>query len=265
MSGSVYAQYYGVSQTIVGQWSAGVQVGSNYLRGDVPTLLPALQGGVYAQHSFTQSLDLKLMFEVGQTTGLSTTPNSGFLLNSALNGETNPDFGYDSTQSVYDNFAMTHFMLSGVIKVNLNRLIQPQADGWDVYLLGGLGMMLYETRIDAYNESAGTRYDYSQLEGSDPVQIRNQLQTLRDGTYETAAQQDFLNTTRLLNRTLRSNAIVGAGLRVRLGDKVGLGLEGRYHLIADDLLDGQQWTDNNEASSTSDHLITAGLTLDYIF
>jgi hypothetical protein len=259
------AQYYGVRQTIVGQWAAGIQVGNHYLLGDVPQLFPAMQGGIYLQNSFSQALDLKVMVEGGLSTGQGTDPSHGFFFNSALNGEANPDFAYDTLQQVFYNYQLRHGVLSGVLKLNLNRLIRPDLDTWDLYLLGGLGFLMYETKTDAFKEGEGAIYDYSQITGTDPVQIRQQITELRDGTYETYTQQDLLNSTRLGNRILRVNAIGGMGFRVRLAEKIGLGLEARYHLIADDLLDGQQWTEDNVVSEDNDHLITGGITLDYIF
>ncbi|MEL6591309.1 MAG: hypothetical protein AAFQ68_14565 [Bacteroidota bacterium] len=260
------AQYYGVSPSVVGEWAVGAEIGTNYLLGDVPQILPGYQLGIYAQNSFSRNMDLKIMIGGGLSQGLSTTPSMGFRNNTALNGEQDSVYFYDSTQQVYHNYQMQHFAVSGAVKFNLNRAFSSNGgDNWDLYLTLGLNLMLYETRVNTYNESTFEIYDYSQITATDPAEVRAQLTELLDGTYETLAQQDLLNDTRLGNRVFRSSAFGGLGFRIRVGDHVGIGLEGRYHLITDDLLDGQQWTDDNQASVTSDALMTGGLTLDYIF
>ena len=50
-----------------------------------------------------------------------------------------------------------------------------------------------------------------------------------------------------------------------LGDMVGLGVEGRFLPIRDDLLDGQRWTENNEDSGDNDQLVSISLLVDITF
>ncbi|MEM6346111.1 MAG: hypothetical protein AAF927_19640 [Bacteroidota bacterium] len=265
-SAQMQAQYYGVSPSVVGEWAVGLQLGSNYMRGDVSQVLPGYEIGVYAQNSFSRTIDLKILIGGGLAQGLGTTASNSFLNNSALNGEQDSVYFYDSTQMVFHNYQMQHFSVSGALKFNLNRLISPNSgDSWDLFLMAGLNFMLYETRINAYNESTFETYDYSQITASDPLEVRNQLNEILDGTYETLAQQDRLNNTQLGNRTFRSSFLGGLGFRIRATEHVAIGLEGRYNFLLDDLVDGQQWEEGNTASLSNDHLITAGLTLDYIF
>ncbi|MFK7922180.1 MAG: hypothetical protein AB8H47_09495 [Bacteroidia bacterium] len=260
------AQYYGVNPSVVGEWAVGLQLGSNYLRGDVPQVLPGYEIGVYAQNAFSRTMDLKIMIGGGISQGLGTEQSGGFRNNTALNGVQDSVYFYDSTQQIFHNYQTQHFSLSGAIKINLNRLLAPNSgDSWDLYLMAGLNFMLYETRLNVYNESTFETYDYTQITASDPVELRSQLNEILDGTYETLAQQDVLNNTQIGNRTFRSCFLGGAGFRIRATDHFAIGLEGRYHFILDDLLDGQQWNDDNSASIDNDHMITAGLTLDYIF
>lgn len=266
LSLQVQAQYYGVNPSVVGEWAVGLQLGSNYLRGDVPQVLPGYEIGVYAQNSFSRTMDLKIMIGGGLAQGLGTERSGGFRSNTALNGVQDSVYFYDSTQQVFHNYQMQHFSLSGVIKINLNRLIAPNSgESWDLYLMAGLNFMLYETRLNVYNESTFETYDYTQITASDPVELRSQLNEILDGTYETLAQQDILNDTQIGNRSFRSCFLSGIGFRIRATEHFAIGLEGRYHFILDDLLDGQQWNNDNTNSLNNDHLITAGLTLDYIF
>ncbi len=265
-SAQAQAQYYGVSPSVVGEWAVGLQLGSNYLRGDVNQVLPGYEIGLYAQNSFSRTMDLKIMLGGGLMQGLGTTASNSFLNNSALNGEQDSVYFYDSTQMVFHNYQMQHFSASGAIKFNLNRLISPNSgDNWDLFFMAGLNFMLYETRINVYNESTFELYDYSQITATDPLEVRTQLNELLDGTYETLAQQDRLNTTQIGNRTFRSSFLAGFGFRIRATEHFAIGLEGRYNFLLDDLIDGQQWEEGNTTSFDNDHLITAGLTLDYIF
>ncbi|MEL7533282.1 MAG: hypothetical protein AAFN10_18360 [Bacteroidota bacterium] len=265
-SGQLQAQYYGVSPSVVGEWAVGLQLGSNYLQGDVSQVLPGYEIGVYAQNSFSRTMDLKIMIGGGLAQGLGTSSSNSFLNNSALNGEQDSVYFYDSTQMVFHNYQMQHFSASAAIKFNINRLISPNSgDSWDLFLMAGLNFMLYETRLNVYNESTFETYDYSQITASDPIEVRTQLNEILDGTYETLAQQDRLNNTQIGNRTFRSSFLAGFGFRIRATEHVAIGLEGRYNFLLDDLVDGQQWEEGNTASFDNDHLITAGLTLDYIF
>jgi len=266
LSSQLQAQYYGVNPSVVGEWAVGLQIGSNYMRGDVSQVLPGYEIGVYAQNSFSRTMDLKIMIGGGLVQGLGTTRSNSFFNNSALNGEQDSLYFYDSTQQIFHNFQMQHFSVSGALKINLNRLVAPNGgDSWDLYLMAGLNFMLYETRINVYNESTFETYDYTQISATDPVEVRSQLNELLDGTYETLAQQDRLNNTQIGNRTFRSSFLGGLGFRIRATDHVAIGLEGRYNFLLDDLVDGQQWDEDNVSSFDNDHLITAGLTIDYIF
>ena len=265
------AQYFGVEEPIVGKWAIGIQLGVTNLNSDIPADAPGLDGSLYAQYSVSRVLDVKLQLGGGQASGMATTPVSwpGFIYNSALNGGANPDFAYDSTQQVFHNYYMQYLQFGGILKLNINRLIAPQkGETWDVYLLAGVGGFLYDTKVNAYDENAGSLYDYSGISTSGtPQEIRAQLGELLDQTYETQAQRDFLNQRSFGNYMLTTSFLTGAGFRIRASDHFAIGLEAQYTFISDDLVDGQQWTDDaeNPQSLNNDKMAALRLTLDYIF
>jgi hypothetical protein len=114
-------------------------------------------------------------------------------------------------------------------------------------------------------DANGEAYNFAGITETSPDKVRSILVDMLDGTYETFAQQDVVNKTGFGQYGLSGLFTGGAGFRFKLSDKIAVGLEGRVGLVSDDLLDGQQWNDDNTLSSNNDMPVSGTLTLEYIF
>ncbi|RMG27989.1 MAG: hypothetical protein D6730_06045 [Bacteroidetes bacterium] len=258
------AQYYGV-QPQSETWSLGLKVGNAMIKGEVQPEFPSYQVGLYGQKSLGRAVDVRLQVQGGFIYGLNGTPSAGFMNNPAWNGTNNPLAAYDSLDMVYDNFRMEFYDLSFLFKLNLNRLGAYGGEGWDLYALAGVGAMLYQTKVDAYNAATADRYRFEGIAANDPRQTRQKLRELLDGEYETLAEQDYYNSSHLGKYTVNTLFTLGGGIKFMLGTHLALGLEGRYNFIGDDLLDGQQWQDSQNITPEADRLLSASLLLEYVF
>lgn len=257
---SIAQQYYGVDNTDESLWSVGLLAGVSTLQGDVQAVLPGYQGGLFVQKKISNVFDLRVNIQGGLTTGQDLDRSGGFMNNSALNGEYNPEFQYDTTSQVFFNYQMEYYELAILMKINLNRLFSPSgSESWDLYALAGVGALGYQTKINGYDEAAGMLYPYESITKSDPETIRSILNDIQDDTYETPAQRDIQNSTRVGNLILNTSFHLGGGFSFSVSPRLGLGLEGRYTFVGSDLLDGQQWTINNQPSPDNDRLISAGI------
>lgn len=261
-----FGQYYGMENTSPQNWTIGLSGGAGYLLGDVMTDLPGYQGGGYLQKNVSRVLNFRIQYHYGNNSGLNLTPSRDFRFNSALNGLQDSVHFYDSTQQVFHNYKMNYQELSFLFKLNLNRMfVSEGAENWDLYALAGVGIFLYQTRIDVYDDTEGTVYSYDNISLDDPITTELDLKEMLDGNYETPGQQDLLNSARIGAWTRKTSFVLGGGIRIKLSEVVALGLEGRMMFISDDLLDGQQWTEENLQSPDNDRIVNAGLTLDFSF
>lgn len=266
----LFAQYYGVEKLLEERWSVGVNLGVSTLNADVESRGPGLQLGIYGQKTVSRVLDFRLQLFAGRIWGLDTEPTTGYANNWVWNGDANSDIDYtqDSVGAtpVYMNYQMTYFEAAALFKFNINRLFSPVGtENWDLYLLGGGGVFLYRTQVDAYNDAGGSIYDFSQISSSGADNIRNELKSILDGDYESSAQQDIVNKSGIGKYALNTPLQVGLGFKVLLADHYDIGVEARYLFINDDLLDGQRWNYDNTESINTDRPMSLSLILGYTF
>lgn len=269
LAGNLQAQYYGVRSEASHAPSLGLTLGASAVRGDVAMSLPgSFELGLTAQKPLGRAFDFRVQLFSGRSLGIDTEASSGIRFNTALNGECTgcqPFVAYDTVNArVFHNFMMRYHNLSFQIKINFNRLFSAEGgENWEIYAFGGLGTMLYFSRMDALDASNQV-YDYSGISGDDPIEIRNALASLRDGTFESKAYQDYLSKNGIGNFAFSTLYSTGAGLRMKTGEKTAVGLELRYHFTRDDLLDGQQWDNNNRLTGDTDRLVGAGMNFSYL-
>lgn len=263
------AQYYGVEKDREERWVVGLSAGSGIVQGDVSSQLKGLQIGVFGQKSINSVLDVRLHLYTGQSFGLETTPTLGYIGNTAWNGVNDVQATYVDTAGnaispLYLNYKMQYYEANLLFKLNLNRVFtQSSIDNWDLYIFAGLSAFFYNTRIDALN--GNTPYNFLQISATDESGVKDALLDLLDGSYETQAQQDFLNKSGIGSFAFLTPLVAGFGYKIMLGEVVGVGIEGRFLPIRDDLLDGQRWTDTNEDSGDNDQLVSVSLLVDFTF
>ncbi|MDX1907776.1 MAG: hypothetical protein SF053_12135 [Bacteroidia bacterium] len=262
----VFAQYYGVPVRMESRWSVGLQAGTLLMRTDVPQRAPGVQAGVWGGKNINRVLDLRLSIGYGTAQGLDLTPSSGFLLNTAYNGIAHPELGYDSADQVFHNFLYQGISADIGLALNLNRVfVTSGSEEWDLYVLAATGPQLYQTYINAINEGQNQRYDFGSVPTGDPVATREALLAQLDDTYETTGHRDPVNTTRFGPWAVNTTFTAGAGCRFYLREHLVAGVEGRTTWVADDLLDGREWLEDNRPSPETDRLFTICLLAGYRF
>jgi len=235
-----FAQYYGsASSGPEGSWSIGLILAGTQVDGDVQAVIPGIGGGIFAQKTITRVLDMRIMYQQGLNRGQGLTPSNGFGSNPALNGTYNSDFFYDSSSLVYHNYRLRSQDLTAQFKLNINRMFSAEGgEDLDVYVTAGVGIQLYQTFVDAFDELNQKVYDYSAVPQDDPFETRLAIQNLSDGTYETWGERDLLNDRTIGNNLVNTVFTLGGGIRYQLSSPIAIGLDFSYLFTGDDLLDG---------------------------
>ncbi|MEL6673779.1 MAG: hypothetical protein AAFR61_16355 [Bacteroidota bacterium] len=257
------AQYYGVSEGGGRDWAVGLNLGLNTVQGDVDPDGPGYQAGLTLTRRMSPAFDIQFMLQGGRSQGLNLQRRTGILNNSAYFNFEDSTFIYPLDSGVYHNFRMQFYDGSVFAKINLNRLGGSGSENWDAFVGLGLGLFFYRTFVNVYNEAEDATYAYDSITGTSSLDIKAQLQAIMDNTYETPGQRDFVNGNQLGQYAFTTSVSLIGGFRIKLSDRLHLGLNGRMIFVGDDLLDGQQWTEENGLSATRDKLGSAFLTLDF--
>lgn len=238
-------------------WQIGVNAGMIRATSDVRSDM-GYGAGATVRKGLGSTLSLRLQYTHGYAFGQDWTPSNAVKNNAGINGTIDPDVDYfdEFNQSglVFHNFRteFDEISLEGLWSLK-NILFHKRKPMFSPYLAVGVGLTMFETRINQLDELAQT-YDYTTVGQSTDVGQRenqlNQLQTLRDNTYESKAAVDG-STYGHNDRSLEPNLSFGAGLGFRLGRKWELTLEHRIILMRNDLFDGQQWQEPITPSANS--------------
>ncbi len=266
--GYLFAQpYYGVKQASSG-WSIGLATGLMQVVGDISPDGPGYAGNLIIQRTLSRVMDSRFDIGGGVAYGISTIPFYGYANNSAWNGEYYPTFAYPDGGFIYPNFKMEELHASMMLKWNINRLISKTAtDAWDVYLMGGFGAFFYNSRVNLYNATSRSIYDYSQITPGDAAEVRAALHRLMDDSYDVYAENDGATkpVLRPLGMILNPAIPVGGGFYHRVSSTFGIGIEVQITFMEDDLLDGQRWRGDNQPSATKDKVGRAMILMGYHF
>ncbi len=242
-------------------WTVGAELGLSPVDGDVKPAFPSLGLSLWGQRALGAMADLRLCLWAGQSLGQDLEPQRNVRFNSALNQRRDGNLFYPDHALVYHNYRMRALSTRLRFQFNLSPLWRDQAR-WNPYLHSGVGLLLYATRIDAIDEQAGQIYDYTSLTPEkDARSTRQRLDQLRDGSYETLAEQEGLGQQRTGDGTLTVVFEVGAGVSYRLRGPWQLAVDLGYLITGSNLLDGQQWLPDNQPSPDSDHLLILTLGL----
>ena len=251
-------------------WSIGVKGGLAYVAGDVKAQ-PGAGFGLDVRKALGHAFSLRLQAGLGQAHGLNYQPTYGYRnhLGNPWNevyyqGGVNQITQTESPPPVFYNFRMRYadVALQGVVNLN-NINFYKEQNQWNIYAAAGIGMMAYNTKIDAGSGQAGAvdPYDFSSIPNlpgnNTPIQIGgrrealNALKSTLDGDYETPGEGHKDETALSLsgdNYVVNPVITVGMGIRYRLGRRVELELEHRIAWTNDDLLDAQRWQENGGGS-----------------
>jgi large repetitive protein len=216
-------------------WGAGLTLGKN---------LAYRPGGLL-------SFDLRGRLLFTRSYGRDWRRSTGLANNLALNGSTSPTRNYlidlssplDSS-FVYANHrtGMGELGLEGVLTFNRLR----ERTGVVFSLFGGIGLNVFRTRIDQLDAN-NQRYNYLNVSTNGRANALANLSALRDGTYE--SRGDGLTADGIAARFMPG---AGVELGYQVAPRFVIGVGHKITFSRTDILDGQRWTNDNEATLRND-------------
>ncbi len=245
---STITESQNISNRTRGYWTLGINGGWAYQSSDVSSefngygLGLTLAKNLYYRPNHLLNFDLRGRFLYANMYGLDDEKHTGISNNTALNGTKSLD--YSNLGYVYQNYntKLGELSLEGVIAFNKMR----EKHNWELSLYGGLGLDLYQTKIDQFNNRNQTTYedDYKNLEGSSGIKstLKNDI---LDQDYETLADgQDNLSANFMPS--------LGFDLNYWFTPRFALGIGHRVTFSQTDDIDGSQWESNNSLSGNED-------------
>lgn len=220
------------------QWELGIKGGLFNVSGDVKAL-PSWGAGLHVRKAvgYVFSIRGELGYNVGK--GLNYRP--GYAGNHLQYGSYVT--ANNSSSPVFHNFRSTIIdgSIQGVVTLN-NLRFHKAKTGFNFYLFGGIGGLIWDTKLDLENNSGiynypsvGGPYDYSNRKD-----IRKELKDMLDGDYETDAPLNG-DEAKLFDRPFKPTLVFGAGMQFKLSDRVSLALENKVTYVKTDLIDGIQF------------------------
>ncbi len=230
------------------QWEIGVKGGTFAIAGDVRTSFPGFGVGLHARKALGYVFSIRAEAGYGLGKGLNYTKSNSYLYNTPwqpylVGGAAVNPVIYNYKTSVYD------FSVQGIVTLGNIRFHRAKT-AFNIYGFGGIGGMIYDTRIDALDAN-GQPYNFNLIQNggySDRKELRRAVRDLLDGDYESKGEEDPLKP-KVFGNPFRPLLVVGAGMQFKLNKKLSLSLENRYNIpMQTDLLDGLQWQAYTAAS-----------------
>jgi outer membrane protein OmpA-like peptidoglycan-associated protein len=229
------------------QWELGIKLGAFSVAGDVRSRFPGFGGALHVRKALGYVFSLRGEVGVGMTKGMNFQPSVNYKKNTPWN--TN----YPDGRRIFYNYKTTiwDLDLQGVVTLNNVRFHKAKT-GFNVYAFGGIGAMIYDTKIDALND-AGQPYNFNTALAifdastnpyKDRKKIRKEIKNIVDGKYESQGELDK-SQPQLFGEPFKPNINVGLGVQFKLNKKLSLALEDKFTIVKTDLLDGQQWQEND--------------------
>jgi outer membrane protein OmpA-like peptidoglycan-associated protein len=233
------------------QWELGLQVGTFGISGDVRNRFPGLGAALHVRKALGYVFSLRGQLGFGTTKGLNFQPSTFFGKNDAWTNN-----GYVAgVDKVFYNYKTNVYDLSlqGVFTLT-NIRFHKSKSSFNIYAFGGVGGMIYDTKIDAMKGNTSYAADFAAIVAKygatadgfgykNRKDIKSDLKDVLDGDYETQGQTDA-SQPKLFKKPFRFIANVGAGVQFKLNKKFSLAIEDKLTIPKTDLLDGQQWQEN---------------------
>jgi hypothetical protein len=238
-------------------WEVGVKVGAPTISGDVSSNFPTFGWGIHVRKALGYMLSLRAEFVNGTATGLNWQEAQNYMKNPAWRdngyvGNTVTPSGdrLPAIDKVFYNY-QTKFSDVGLQAVfNFSNIkFHSAKTKVGLYVLAGVGMTWYNTKVNALNGTSGNYASafnsISNIKYDNRKDIKKALKNILDDSYETAAQS---NDDR--DGKSRWTGTLGAGISYRISRRLNIALEDRITFMRDDLLDGQQWTEHPHGDAT---------------
>lgn len=240
-------------------WEIGVKGGAFSLASDVRSRFPGLGVALHVRKALGYVFSLRAQAGFGTTRGLNFAPSIYYSKNPAW---TQNGYNPNIPQRIFYNYKTNVYEGSLQAVVTLNNIrFHKSKTGINFYAFGGVGGMVYDTKVDAL-KADGTSYaaDFQAIYNkyaADPdgfkyknrKKIKNELKDLLDGKYETQAETDPLQP--IINKPFRPLFNIGGGMQIKLSKMLSLAIEDQFSTVKTDLLDGQQWQENGPGTATA--------------
>lgn len=259
-------------------YSIGIKGGLSAVSGDV-TMQPGWDAGITLRKAIGHVFSLRADANVGVMRGLNYQASQGYYKHDGYNNPWAANYRTlegGNPVPVYYNFRNSFFDLGVQGIVNLNNINFYKRDvKWNLYALGGVGVMGYRVTTDAlngnnpytsaqfataYGLTQGLQNDVIFAFGKERAAVRDELQSVFDGTYESLGEQS--TDARGVNigkddanakKYYQINPLISAGMGVRykINRRIDVELEHRISWTGDDLLDGSRWQEWGGFGTTS--------------
>lgn len=248
-------------------WEVGVGGGLYNISGDVPSLMLWQKGGygfhAHVRKSLGYVMSVRAQYIYGVGKGLQWQPSTGYEYNPAWNGQNwggGAGSGYNAggvNRPVFYNYKTESHQFNIDLMASTNNIKFHKAHtGVSFYAFAGVGALAYQTWVNSLDNNYNA-YDYSAIiakygannfQYSDRKNIRKDLQSLMDDSYETDAETTAKNRRPGIfdKKTLDFVASFGVGAQFRISKRVNISIEDRFTTTVgsnDDLLDGQRWAE----------------------
>lgn len=238
------------------EWEIGVKGGYTNGFTSVHNWGPTGGFGIHIRKALGYLFSIRAEYDWIRLRGLNWQYSQSYGRNySLIQPELFPGLANGSYNPIFYNYRSTVHELSfqGVFTIN-NINFHKAKIGWNAYLFGGPGLMTYGT---LYKQDDSYLAGYNNVIAQFPVMdyshrkdIRNALKNVLTGNWNHIAERPSTTAT-LGGVPLTVVGVVGAGIQVKLTDKVNIALEDKFTFTATNLLDGQQWQNNWTPGATN--------------
>jgi outer membrane protein OmpA-like peptidoglycan-associated protein len=234
------------------QWEIGVKGGLFNVSGDVRSKLFSPGVGIHVRKALGYVFSLRGEYTLGFAKGLNFSPSKSYTKNRAWATYYNPLAATNS--QVYYNYRarVSELSLQGVVTLTNIRFHKAKS-GFNIYGFGGIGGMIYNTKINALGDN-NQPYNFTNIPTpathENRKDIKDALKALMDDTYETLREEDPTQPD-LFQEPFKPVFVLGAGIQFKLSNKVNLAVEDKFTSAKTDLIDGQQWQENGPGVQTA--------------
>jgi outer membrane protein OmpA-like peptidoglycan-associated protein len=236
------------------QWEVGIKGGLVNISGDVRSRMPAFGFGAHVRKAFGYIFSARLEYMYGNPKGQNWLQSNNYNYNTpwiaaGYQPTTNPQVGV--AQPVYYNYKtnIQDLSLEGLFTLN-NIRFHKSKTGFAFYGLVGVGAAMYDSRVNALNAN-GQRYDFASIPNGTwktRKQTRDKIKDLMDDSYESKAENYGPNRPKLFGNSYKTVGHFGAGLALKINNRINVAIEDRFTFTNDDLLDGQRWAEQTPGS-----------------
>jgi len=226
------------------QWEIGIKGGISSVAGDVRSVFPTGGFGVHVRKALGYVFSLRAEYTWNRARGLNFSGSNGYTRNATW---VNAGYNAAAGDRVFYNYKTTvqDLSIQGVVTLNNVRFHKAKT-GFNIYAFGGIGGSIYDTWINALNGATPYKTLFNGTASgtySNRKDVKKILKAGMDKSYETHAEVDPLQP-KLFGKSFKPSFQLGIGMAFKLSNKFNLAIEERFTSIKTDLLDGQQWQEN---------------------